>query len=374
MNTQKITYLSLGTNQGNKLENLQSAINKIDQKVGNICQISSIFKTPSWGFNGDDFYNICIKVNTRLDVYKLLDIAKHIEKDIGRQQKTKDTYENRVIDIDILLFDTDIILSKDLNVPHPKMLQRKFVMIPLAEIASTVFHPIEQKEISICLKNCDDNSDINIVHKQLKTPISISDKYNYIAIEGNIGAGKTSLTKMLSEDFNAKLVLERFAENAFLPKFYENKERFAFPLEMSFLADRYQQLTDDLSQFDLFKSFVISDYYIFKSLIFAQVTLQKEEYLLLRKIFNLMYKEIKKPDLYIYLYQSTERLLQNIKTRGRVYEQSITSSYLKEIQDGYQGFIKTENNLKILMIDVTHKDFVNNIEDYYDIINKIKFF
>jgi len=374
MHKTTISYLSIGTNQGDKIKNLQNAIDKIDLKIGEISMISSIYKTPSWGFNGDDFYNICIKVNTRLDAYKLLDIAKHIEKDLGRQQKTKDTYQNRVIDIDILLFDTDIILSEDLNVPHPKMLQRKFVMIPLAEIASTVLHPVEQKQISICLKSCNDNSNINIVHKQLKTPVSISEKYNYIAIEGNIGAGKTSLSKMLSEDFNAKLVLERFAENAFLPKFYENKERFAFPLEMSFLADRYQQLTDDLSQFDLFKSFVISDYYIFKSLIFAQVTLQKEEYLLLRKIFNLMYKEIKKPDLYIYLYQSTERLLQNIKTRGRVYEQSITSSYLKEIQDGYQGFIKTENNLKILMIDVTHKDFVNNIEDYYDIVNKIKFF
>ena len=295
-----------------------------------------------------------------------------IENELGRKRSSEEGYQNRNIDIDVLLFDDEIIFSKTLTVPHPKMLERKFVLVPFVEIASTTFHPIEKKQLNICLQNCLDNSEISIVNEQLKRPIPISEKYNYIAIEGNIGAGKTSLSKMMSDEFNAKKVLERFADNPFLPKFYEDKERFAFPLEMSFLADRYQQLSDDLAQLDLFKNFVISDYYIFKSLIFAQITLQNDEYLLYRKMFDLMYKEITKPDLYVYLYQNTNRLLENIKKRGRDYEQNIEVGYLQKIQDGYKNFISTQQDLNVLVIDVSELDFVNNQDDYSNIINQIK--
>ena len=374
MKIQRITYLSLGTNQGNKLENLQNAIDQIDDKVGAIQKISSIYKTPAWGFDGDDFFNICMKVSTYQPPETLMKTLLSIENDLGRQRSSEEGYQNRNIDIDILLFDDEIIFSQTLTVPHPKMLQRKFVMLPLNEIATNFIHPIEKQQISICLQNCDDKSEISNIYEKLVRPVPISEKYNYIAIEGNIGAGKTTLAKMLSDEFNAKKVLERFADNPFLPKFYEDQERFAFPLEMSFLADRYQQLTDDLAQFDLFKNFIVSDYYIFKSLIFAQVTLHKEEYQLYRKMFDIMYKEITKPDLYIYLYQNTERLLENIKRRGREYEQSIESSYLKKIHNGYKSFINTEKNLNILIIDVSKKDFVNNIQDYKYIVHKIKHF
>jgi deoxyadenosine/deoxycytidine kinase len=166
--------------------------------------------------------------------------------------------------------------------------------------------------------------------------------------------------------------LERFADNPFLPKFYEDNDRYAFPLEMSFLADRYSQLSDDLAQFDLFKNFIVSDYYIFKSLIFAQVTLQKDEFYLYRKMFDIMYKEISKPDLYIYLYQDTPQLIKNIKKRGRDYEQNIAPEYLDKIHQGYSSFIKTEENLNTLIIDVSQKDFLNNPEEYKEIIDLIK--
>jgi deoxyguanosine kinase len=372
MKIQRITYLSLGTNQGYKLENLQNALHLIDDKVGAIQKISSIYKTASWGFNGEDFNNICIKVATYQSPETVLSTILSIEKELGRKRTNQEGYQNRNIDIDILLFEDEIILSKNLIVPHSKMLERKFVMVPLAEIAPNALHPIEKKQVHICLQNCDDAAEITKIDEQLVRPIPLSEKYNYIAIEGNIGAGKTSLANLLSNQFNAKLVLERFADNPFLPKFYEDKERYAFPLEMSFLADRYQQLSDDLAQFDLFKNFIVSDYYIFKSLIFAQVTLSKDEYLLYRKMFNLIYKEITKPDLYIYLYQNTDRLLENIKNRGRVYEQNIESGYLEKIHNGYQNFIKTQNDLNLLVIDVSEIDFVNNPVDYNFIINKIK--
>ncbi|WP_439130304.1 2-amino-4-hydroxy-6-hydroxymethyldihydropteridine diphosphokinase [Polaribacter sp.] len=372
MKNHNITYLSLGTNQGNKLDNLQNAIYKITDDVGTVLKISSVYKTASWGFDSNDFFNICIQVTTNHQPKKLLEILLAIESDLGRKRKETQSYTDRNIDIDILLYDDEIIATEKLTVPHPKMLERKFVLVPLAEIANTIIHPIEKKNIGTCLQNCTDDSEINRIDKKLEKPIPLSEKFNYIAIEGNIGAGKTSLANMMANDFNTKLVLERFADNPFLPKFYIDKERYAFPLEMSFLADRYQQLSDDLAQLDLFKNFVISDYYIFKSLIFAQITLQKEEYKLYRKMFDLMYKEITKPDLYVYLYQNTERLLENIKKRGRAYEQNIEANYLQKIHDGYKSFISTQQKLNTLIIDVSEMDFVNNAEDYQSIIKQIK--
>ena len=176
----------------------------------------------------------------------------------------------------------------------------------------------------------------------------------------------------MAEDFNAKSVLERFADNPFLPKFYEDQNRYAFPLEMSFLADRYQQTTDDLAQFDLFKDFVVADYHIFKSLIFAKVTLAEDEFRLYKTMFDIVYKEMPKPDLYIYLYQSTARLLENIKERGRDYEQEIPADYLEKINSGYLDYIKSQKDLNVLIIDVTNRDFQNNQRDYIFILEEIQ--
>jgi len=356
----RTTYLSIGTNQGDRQKNLQNAVDFIDESIGSVQAISSVYKTEAWGFKGDDFFNICIKVRTSLNPENLLTSILQIEKYIGRIRSGSEGYENRVIDIDILLFEDEIIFSKDLLVPHKNMLKRNFVMIPLAEIAENVTHPISKQRISIDAAACKDSTAIEKIAIKLNRPYAISEKFNYIAIEGNIGAGKTTLSNMISDDFNAKLVLERFADNPFLPKFYEDNERYAFPLEMSFLADRYQQLTDDLAQFDLFKNFILSDYYIFKSLIFAQITLHSDEFFLYRKMFDIMYKEIAKPDLYIYLYQSTDRLIENIKKRGRDYEQNIEATYLEKIHKGYTNFINTEKDLNTLVIDVSEMDFVKN--------------
>ena len=371
MKIQRLTYLSLGSNQGDKFKNLQEAIHKIAENIGAIQKISSVYETGSWGYKGEDFYNICISVSTYLQPESLLKKLLIIEKELGRKRNKTKQYSDRRIDIDILLFDNEIVFSKDVIIPHLRMLDRKFVLVPLVEIAKNTLHPIEKKQLYHCLNSCTDTTLVKKTSSKLDRPIPLTEKYNYIAIEGNIGAGKTSLANLMSDEFNARVILERFADNAFLPKFYTDKERFAFPLEMSFLADRYQQLIDDLAQFDLFKNLIVSDYYIFKSLIFAQVTLQKEEYTLYRKIFDIMYKEIVKPDLYIYLYQNTNRLLDNIKKRGRDYEQNIEASYLQKIHDGYSGFIKTEQHLNTLIIDVSELDFVNNHNDYKQILRII---
>lgn len=372
MNTLKTTFLSLGSNQGDSLNNLQKSINNISNYIGKIQQISSVYKTKSWGFDSDDFLNVCIEVSSNLNTKLLWKQILEIEILLGRNRSNSKNYQARTIDIDILLIEDEIIVSKELMVPHSKMLERNFVLVPLSEIAPNSIHPIAKKTIQYCLQKSEDDSHvIKTVFKLIK-PLSLDEKYNYIAIEGNIGAGKTTLSKMIGNELNARLVLERFADNPFLPKFYKDKDRYAFPLEMSFLADRYQQLSDDLAQFDLFKNLIVSDYYIFKSLIFSQITLQEDEYKLYRRMFDVMYKEIAKPDLYIFLYQNTERLIENIKKRGRDYEKNIQASYLDKIHKGYFNFIKSQQDLNTLIIDVSEMDFVKSNDDYIRILNKIK--
>jgi deoxyguanosine kinase len=196
-------------------------------------------------------------------------------------------------------------------------------------------------------------------------------RYNYIAIEGNIGAGKTSLASKIAEEFNARLILEEFEENSFLPKFYSEPERYAFPLELSFLADRWSQLKESLSHRDLFHPFTISDYLVTKSLIFARKTLQEDEFRLYSKLFEIIHQTIPKPDLLVYLYSDINRLQQNIKERGRDYERNITDDYLSSIQDSYFEYIKQQENLRIIIIDTNQLDFVNSEADYTIIKEKI---
>jgi len=197
-------------------------------------------------------------------------------------------------------------------------------------------------------------------------------KYNFIAIEGNIGAGKTSLATRIAHDFKAKLILEQFEDNSFLPKFYKEPDKYAFPLEMSFLASRFQQLKDELSSRDIFKSFTIADYFIIKSLIFSRKTLAEDEYKLYTRFFNIIYNQLPKPDLLVYLHVSTPNLQYNIQKRGRPYEQEIKDDYLNRIQEGYFEFIKQQENLRILIMDTNKMDFVKNESDYIRIIEALK--
>ena len=325
------------------------------------------------GFDGDDFLNCVLLINSTLSPDKILKKILAIEKLLGRERSSSSGYVSRPIDIDILLVDDLVKETKKLTIPHPEIQNRKFVLQPLAEINGQLVHPkLEQNVIKLLAKTADE-SVLEKQSKWLRNPKKDYDfsKFNYIAIEGNIGAGKTSLATLLATDFNAKLILERFKDNPFLPKFYENQQRYAFPLEMSFLADRYQQLLEDIAQFDLFKDCVIADYDAYKSLIFAKITLQEEEFNLYKKLFHLMHKELPKPDVYVYLYQNTERLLANIKKRGRDYEQSIEAEYLQKINEGYLEFIKTQHSDAIKIIDISELDFIENRKDYLDIMKRI---
>lgn len=196
-------------------------------------------------------------------------------------------------------------------------------------------------------------------------------KYDYIVIEGNIGTGKTSLATKIAEQYNTRLILERFADNPFLPLFYENSQRYAFPLELSFLADRYQQLNDELAPQELFRQQTISDYILSKSLIFANITLKDDEYQLYQRLFHIINPHLPKPDLLVYLHKDVSNLKTNIRKRGRDYEQNIADDYLFSLEKGYWEFFKQQTGIRILVLDTNDVDFVGNSIDYQEILTLI---
>lgn len=195
--------------------------------------------------------------------------------------------------------------------------------------------------------------------------------YHFITIEGNIGAGKTTLAHLLSRHYNARLVLEEFADNPFLTKFYENPKQYAFPVELFFMAERYKQLKELIQTRDLFQQFTISDYLFTKCLLFAKVNLPEEEFRLYQKIFEIIHQQMTQPDLLIYLHAPVTKLQANIKKRQRPYEQSIPDEYLFNIQETYTHYIR-QHNIKTLFIDVSNADFLSNEKQLKTIIDALE--
>ena len=184
-------------------------------------------------------------------------------------------------------------------------------------------------------------------------------KYTFITIEGNIGAGKTTLANLLAERLNARLILEEFADNPFLAKFYDNPAQYAFSVELFFMAERYKQQKDLVGQQDMFRSLTIADYLFTKCLLFAKVNLPDDEFRLYQRLFDIMHHQMIQPELLIYLHTPVSKLQENIKKRNRPYEQNIQNDYLYNIQQTYTHYIK-QHNMKTLFVDTSNADFIGN--------------
>jgi deoxyadenosine/deoxycytidine kinase len=196
-------------------------------------------------------------------------------------------------------------------------------------------------------------------------------KYNFVTIEGNIGAGKTTLAHLLAKHYDARLILEQFADNPFLPKFYESPKQYAFPLELFFMAERFKQLKEFIQQQkDLFQSVTISDYLFIKCLLFAKVTLPEDEFRLYQRLFDIIHQQLVQPDILIYLHAPVNRLQANIRKRNRPYEQNIPDNYLFNIQETYTHYIK-QHNTKTLFVDASEADFLGNDKHVQAIIDAL---
>ena len=369
----QLTYLSLGSNIGDKEKNIQSALDEIDRKIGDIISISKLYENPSIGFKGDLFFNCCIGVQTILKPNELLKKILKIEVKGGRIRKKSKSYESRTIDIDILFYENQIIDFKNLKIPHPKIQEREFVIKPLLDIAKGKIHPILNKSVLQISNGMEGTKAFIQVNSKIQNPVlKTLSNYNNIVIEGNIGIGKTSLSKKLSKDLNKNLILEGFKENPFLEKFYNNPKRYALNLELTFLVDRCRQLNNYKNQLDLFKTGIVFDYDIVKSLIFAGVTLSENDFNLYRNIFYFMTKDLIKPNLIICLLQTPDNLLLNIEKRGRHFEKKINKEYLKKINQAYMKSLKSKTDWKILFVDVSDIDFVENEGHYLELLFRIK--
>ena len=369
----QLTYLSLGSNIGDKEKNIQSALDEIDRKIGDIISISKLYENPSIGFKGDLFFNCCIGVQTILKPNELLKKILKIEEKGGRIRKKSKSYESRTIDIDILFYENQIIDFKNLKIPHPKIQEREFVIKPLLDIAKGKIHPILNKSVLQISNGMEGTKAFIQVNSKIQNPVlKTLSNYNNIVIEGNIGIGKTSLSKKLSKDLNKNLILEGFKENPFLEKFYNNPKRYALNLELTFLVDRCRQLNNYKNQLDLFKTGIVFDYDIVKSLIFAGVTLSENDFNLYRNIFYFMTKDLIKPNLIICLLQTPDNLLLNIEKRGRHFEKKINKEYLKKINQAYMKSLKSKTDWKILFVDVSDIDFVENEGHYLELLFRIK--
>ena len=361
------------------------------QRVGHMVQVSRVYQSPSMGFSGEDFLNAVAYLQTDMTPEAVMQELLSIERDLGRNrvapgsqtqrstaggtsQSANRQYSSRTIDLDLLAYGDLILDTQDLTLPHPRIQNRLFVLQPFMDVAPSWQHPELNLSLIELRDQCPDSNPPKPIAQWLKNP---SAKYDftalrYVAIEGNIGAGKTSLAQMIARDFKGKLILERFADNPFLPQFYQDPERYAFPLEMSFLADRFQQLAEQSAQYDLFSDLIITDYDRYKSLIFAKITLTAAEFDLYQKFFHLMHRELPRPQVYINLAQSTDRLLDNIKLRGRPYEQSIDADYLQKIHSGYLTHLSSEAHQgKVIRIDLDDLDFVKRRGDYLKILDII---
>jgi len=371
-------YIGLGSNLGDRMAHLQKALDQLFLRVGHVHQISRVYQSPAMGFSGEDFLNAVAFLQTDMAPEALMQELLSIERDLGRlrgaPQSNERAYSSRTIDLDLLAYGDLIQESSDLILPHPRIQNRLFVLQPFLEVAPSWQHPELNLSLIELRDQCPDSNPPKPIAQWLKNP---SAKYDftalrYLAVEGNIGAGKTSLAQMIARDFNGKLILERFADNPFLPQFYQDPERYAFALEMSFLADRFQQLAEQSAQYDLFSDLIITDYDRYKSLIFAKITLTPAEFDLYQKFFHQMHRDLPRPQVYVYLAQSTERLLDNIKRRGRSYEQSIDADYLQKIHSGYLTHLSSETHQgKVIRIDLNDLDFVNRRSDYLKILDLI---
>jgi 2-amino-4-hydroxy-6-hydroxymethyldihydropteridine diphosphokinase len=356
-----MVYISLGSNVGDREMYLQLAVGLIAYRIGKIKKLAPVVETPSWGFESIPFLNTCLAIETSYDPREILKQLLEIETYLGRNRALKNGYQARTIDLDILFYDTLEINTTALTLPHPRLELRQFVLTPLAEIAPQFIHPVLNKSIKTLKVNCADTSEVTLY----PTSLSVPQKKTFIAIEGNIGVGKTSFAHALNKALRGKLLLENFIDNPYLEKFYEDPKQYALLVEKAFLEERVKQYHTYFNSSDT--SLIISDYHLHKSLLFAEKNLTTSDFKEYQLLYSSQTSECRKPDLLVYLTQSLPQLKQNILQRGRGYEQSIDLPYLNKIEEAYEDW-KQSSELNVTKLNLKGVDFLKQPKDFLPLL------
>lgn len=321
-----VAFLSVGGNLGQRLHTIRRAIKALENGSTEVIRASRIYETEAWGSNSaNKFLNQVLQVRTALTASELLHHLLRIEQELGRT-RTAERNSDRSVDLDILFFNAEVLHSGELEVPHPRLQLRRFVLVPLCEIAPGLLHPVLGKRMDELLAAC---SDALHVAPYLPQP--------YICLEGNIGVGKTTLSAALAGRLGAAHIAERFHDMHFLPLFYEDPGTYAFPLEYSFFLDRWQQLHQHAHNE---KQAVVSDYSIYKSFCFAKVNLPPADYRLFEQKGLALVAKLRRPDAIVFLETDLQHLSNNIRQRGRSFEVGIGESYLQKVGDAYKSTLE----------------------------------
>jgi len=362
-------YISLGSNEGQKLKNLQEAVLQIQKEVGILTDLSSIYETTSWGFEGPDFLNACIGVKTDFSPSELLQKLLKIEQQMGRLRTIDSGYSSRNIDLDLLFFEDQVIENDDLILPHPRLELRNFILHPMCEIATDFVHPKLNKDMTHLLNACEDTS------HPAQLPLSqwsldLFFENQLLVFEGNIGVGKTSLAQKIARDFEVPSLLENFSENPYLEKFYDQPDRFALSLENYFLENRFCQF-DNFFKTSAIQKMTVADHSFSKSLVFAKINLSHRNFQDFRSNYDRLSAQLVFKQKVIFLHKSTEKLMEQIKRRGRTFEKKITRDYLEKIEEGYENYRKERWSIPYHSIDLTDLDFINDERSYQILLQRI---
>ena len=330
----------------------------IAYRIGEIKSLSKVVETPTWGFEGEAFYNACLAIDTALSPEEVLTQLLEIEEFLGRKRSEKNGYQSRTIDLDIVFYEDRVVKTDRLTLPHPRMQERNFVLAPLAEIAPAIEHPESKLTVESLLKTSEDTTSVTKITASL-FPVK---KINYIAIEGNIGVGKTTFAERLHEAISGRLLLENFYDNPYLEDFYRDPETYALAVENAFLEDRIQQQNKFFSNQE--SGPVIADYCLEKSPLFARQNLNDKDIDTYLQSYMKKVASLPQPAIVFFLEQSIEQLLKNIEKRGRSFEQNMEATYLEKIERGYQEW-QNESQLKQINFPLLDGDITKDPSVFY---------
>lgn len=377
MRDQRTAYVGLGANLGDRAAQLEAAVRALDASPGiTVEAVSPVYEGAAHTLGPEPqppYLNAVAALRTDLAPDDLLALFLRLEREAGRERRTR--WEARPLDLDLLLYGDDEVQTGALTVPHPRLAERRFVLQPLADLAPGLLVPGYGVPVRDLLAACPDPVslqplDIDLHVTSTTAPLDLPDALRYIVVEGVIGAGKTSLARMLAERMGARLVLEEFDENPFLPDFYREPVRWAFHTQLAFLASRFRQ-QKALADRDLFHHATVADYTFDKDRIFAHITLDGDELQLYENLYGLMEATTVQPDLVVYLQSSVDRLMQNIAQRGREYERDMSRSYIAELAEAYDRYFRTYAKGPLLIVNSTDLDFVHDAADFERLVRQV---